>query len=105
MSWCTCEIGYYVPVSPNSTEEMSQTLETGESVRIFRVGGNAAKSEDVKVEIWVGDDLLLATHGDATRVTDLKYTGDGTYGLKIKLVNNSSQTETIGGYISAVKKY
>ncbi len=80
----------------------------GESWEIRTFTGNAAYVSDVAVcLVWdrggSAEEVLAATHGDATITVGREITGDGTKKLSIMLDNQSSETHTIGaGYTGVV---
>ena len=72
------------------------------TLSLFQFGGNGAKSADIKVEIiWDAlgtPDILFSTHDAQTEYTLEKLIGDGVKVLRIKLTNDSAQSETMGAY-------
>ena len=72
------------------------------TLSLFQFGGNGAKSADIKVEIiWDAlgtPDNLFSTHDAQTEYTLEKLIGDGVKVLRIKLTNDSAQSETMGAY-------
>lgn len=99
---------YYYQVSSSVYENSEYTVPNGGKLTIYEVGGNAARSSDVHIQIcWNpggGDQLcLFATHGDDKQHVNIgPFTGDGTKVVRIMLNNDSSQTETIGGWWKGV---
>ena len=95
----------YTTVSGNSTDQ-TQTYTPGnnEVIYVTCLSGDAATSNDVKVEIDWDDSPIFSTHNSNTQYAPqgsylTKLVGDGSKVLKIKLVNNSGQSETIGGRV------
>ena len=101
----------YKTVSASSTDQTTTyTPASGETIYVTCLSGDAAVSNDVKVEIdWDGNPIFT-THNSNTQLAPdgsylTKLEGNGTKVLKIKLVNNSSQSETIGGRVVGSIKY
>ena len=93
----------YAAVSASTTTKDEYTVPNGVTLKIYELGGNGCQSNEVKVEIKFDSDVLFVTHGDSIQnPEDLEITGDGSKKLSINLVNDSSVTETIGGYYKAV---
>jgi hypothetical protein len=97
---------FYKAVAASSSEEDSYTPDNNKMIYVKSVGGSTVFENSVKVEIRWGTDLdyeiIFVTHGDIVHkyndVAVLK--ADGTKSLKIILVNDSLETETIGGFYS-----
>lgn len=96
------ETKIYKLVSSYGSDSLDYTPANQEKIVIYEIGGSAAVSTDVKVEvIWDADgtpDVLFATHGAVTKSCRIELVGNATKKLRIKLTNDSSQSETIGAY-------
>ena len=94
---------YYATVSANSTSYNDFDIASGESFMVYSIGGDAVHLQDVKVEI-IRDplgtpEILLCVHGDTVQtVPNTKISGSDK--IRIKLTNDSDQSETIGGFIN-----
>lgn len=86
----------YTAVNATSTSTDTYTVPEGKTVNVHEVGASACYSQDVKVEILVNDNICFVTHGSGFRKAKCQATAGQT--IKIKKVNDSSNTETIGGY-------
>ena len=101
----------YTTVSADSTDETATyTPGSNEDLYVLVMSGDAAISNDVKVEILWDSSPLFSTHNSNTQTAPAgtyltKLEGNGSKVLKVKLTNNSSQSETIGGRIIAEKRY
>ena len=98
---------HYKSVSSSSTDSDEYTPANGKSIAIYEIGGNAAHSNEVKVEIKWNTEILFSTHGDSIqKMADgdrIELTADGSKKLVIKLTNDSDSTETLGGYYKMVE--
>ena len=100
----TVERRFYKLVSSNSSEVDDYILANGDTLEISDVGGNAGLSEDSVIQIiWnpggADEEIILATHGDASQeIFSKSFAGDGTKKLRIKLTNDKSVSDYIGGY-------
>lgn len=92
----------FASVPANSVVEDIVTPPNGKTGYFKEFGGCAANSQDVKIEITFGEMILFATHGTAMFSYNIKITGDGVKQLKIRLVNDTVQPETIGGYYKGI---
>lgn len=94
---------YYASVSSNDELYSDLDIASSEFLLLRNVGGNAVYSNDVKVEIVIDPtgtpEILLTTHGDTDQSMPTRKI-EGPKKIRIRLVNYSSQSETIGGYIS-----
>ena len=94
----------YCAISASSTETDEYTVPNGVDIKIYELGGNGCQNNEVKVEIKFDTEVLFVTHGDSIQMPEqLIRTGNGSKKLVINLVNDSSVTETIGGYYKAVE--
>lgn len=93
------ELLNYKKVSQYSTEEATLVVPNGKTIRLYELGGNGALNHDIKVEIKWDDEILFATHESMQRKSDIRLYGDGVKALSIKLFNETSGTETFGGYV------
>lgn len=95
----------YMAVSANTTDSSATyTPANGEKVHINMLSGDAAMSNDVKVCVVWDTTCIFSTHNSNTQIappgeTLYEITGDGSKVLKIDLVNNTDQTETIGARV------
>lgn len=88
----------YMSVEGNSVEVSEYTVPNGSKLVINRLGGNAALSSEVKVEIKFDTAVLFSTHGDDNQEASIACQGDGAKKVAIRLVNDSASAETIGGH-------
>lgn len=89
---------FYKLVSEGSVEEDILAVASGKDLYVKDIGGSSVYSNDVKVELVWGNEIVFATHGDSYQIVDKHFIGDGTKTMKIRLVNDSSIAETIGLY-------
>lgn len=97
------ETRHYKTVSGYSSDSNDYVIENGKKLLLEIFGGCAVLSNDIKVEIiWDATgtpEILFVTHGvvpEQHTIRELE--GNGTKKLRIKLINDSSQTETFGGH-------
>jgi len=93
------ELINYKKVFQYSTEEVTLVVPNGNVIRLVELGGNGALNHDIKVEIKWDNEILFATHESMQRKSDRRLVGDGVKALSIKLFNETSGTETFGGYV------
>jgi len=99
----TIEKRIYQTVSSYGSTTLDYVVPNGVTLRVLELGGSAARNNDIKVEImWdaLGSlEKIFSTHGDQPMQHSMSsYLGNGVKIMRIKLSNDSSQTETIGGY-------
>lgn len=97
----------YLCISASSTVTDEYTPASGTTLLVEEVGGNASISPDTIIKIvWddggAAEEIIFSTHGDATHMIQKQYTGDGSKKLTIKLTNNLTETDCIGGYWKGV---
>lgn len=101
----------YTTVSGSTTDgTVTYTPANNETIYVTCMSGDAAVSNDVKVEILWDGNPIFSTHNSNTQTAPsgtylTKLEGNGSKILKINLVNNSSQSETIGGRVIGSKIY
>lgn len=92
----------YKTVSSYSSETIDYTVGSSKTLAILEMGGDAVFDRDIKVEIiWDATgtpEKIFATHGSTLQKSLLELSGDGTKKIRIKLTNDSSSSETIGGF-------
>ena len=75
---------------------------SGKVLSIHEMGGSGANSPDIKVEIiWDADgtpETLFVTHGSTSESSLVQKTGDATKIMRVKLTNDSAQSETVEAY-------
>ena len=89
----------YDTVSQYSTSEQTLVPASGTGIRLIELGANGALNHDVKVEIRWDGDLIFVAHEASSRKSRERLFGDGSKALSIKLFNETSGTETFGGYV------
>jgi len=93
------ELRKYTQVLAESSVLEEYIIPDGKNIVLSEIGGDAARSENVKVELLWGTELFFSTHGDSVQRTIKECLGDGEKKLIIKLTNDTLVSETIGGYI------
>lgn len=95
----------FANVTASGSETKDYTVPNGEILAIRRFGGNAGLSPDTVVAlIWDeggGDEeVIFCTHGDADIVLDspIEKAGDGSKKLRIKLINDQTSDDFLGGF-------
>ena len=92
----------YGSVAAYSSVTEDYTVTNAKELSLHEMGADAVNSADIKVEIFWdaagANTLLFVTHGSNVERTLQKLTGNGTKVLRIKLTNDSAQSESIGGY-------
>jgi len=92
-------------VSSYSSEYLDYIPANGKVITFSEFGGTAPNDNNIKSEIiWDVSgtpELLFATHGPATQHSVKQITGNGTKILRLKIVNETSQTETCSVYFLA----
>ena len=90
----------YMQVAANDYEEDLQAVNSGQDLHVYSAGGNACYGMDVKVElILVGETtniVIFSTHGDDEQEVNQHYIPEESCNLKARLVNDTSNAETIG---------
>ena len=89
---------YYKSVAGNSIDKNEYVIPNGKFVLIRKVGGNSCFHDDVKIQVCFDDECLFSTHGDDMQAVEIELEGDGVKKLTIDLVNDSINSETVGGY-------
>lgn len=74
------------------------TPENGMRYSIYHRGGSANYSSETSVEIWFGDELLFSTYGSESDEVYINCDGDGVKQFKIRLINDSLYTATLGAF-------
>lgn len=103
MSAATTEFKEYVDEVTSLTESaMEIVIPNGETWEIVRWWGSANPSKDTHVCIvWdydtVNDEIVALTHTSEKRDVLREFTGDGTKKIAMVLVNDSLDTERLGG--------
>jgi len=92
------ETRLYKLVSAYDDETDTYVIPDGAILYIDEVGGDACFNNEVKVEIKFDTDIILCTHGSTKQRFTTILEGNGTKELTIKLINDSSSSETIGGF-------
>lgn len=82
-------------VAAYDVEEHSVNVSNGQTVYISEATGSSVYSNDVKVEVVLGNEVIFVTHGDKTENVDQHYTATEDTTLKIRLVNDSANSETL----------
>lgn len=90
-------------VEANSVFEDTQIIEDGKKVCIYDFKAGACFCNDVKVEVTFGDEVVRCCHGEVNERLRKEYTASGDTNLKLRLVNDTSQQETLKGYYWAKK--
>ena len=98
---------YYKSVSANASDTDEYVIPNGKTLSIFEFGGNASSTPltGIAIKYWDGttDTNLFSTHGDDRQaVGNIDYVGNGTKSIKIVLINDQAQADSLGGYWSAV---
>ncbi len=93
------EKNFFKMVSSQDMETDNTTLSDGEIWTISEMGGESVFNNEVKAEMKFGSDVLYATHGSGKLSTNQNIIGDGTKVFSMRLINDSSVSETIGVYI------
>ena len=93
---------HYGSVGANSEVEHDEVIPNGETWKITRFTANGAYLDDTMVCLcWDrgGDDdeLLAASHGDASIPMEKELVGDGSKKLTILLTNDTSSAHVMGG--------
>ena len=95
---------FYKSVAATSSEVDTYTPANGKKFWFKLVGGNAARNSEVNVKISYGTQVIFATHGDSEVKGKDTVVGDGSTQIKISLLNDSTSTETIGGYYEGIEE-
>lgn len=88
---------YSVPSYSNNSKLI--TPANGSTLVIKEFGTSGCLKSTVKIEMKLGDELLFSGHESISMLTDEEYDCNGIDSLTINLINDSSETETIGGWI------
>ena len=99
----TYEKRYYATISANSSSYSDFDIASGEYFVATCLGGDAVGSNDVKAEIIIDPtgtpEVLLSVHGDTVQEMPARII-DGVEKIRLKLTNDSGQSETFGCFIS-----
>jgi len=90
-------------VASSTTEYADYTPANGEKLFLIELGGCAAVSADVKVEILWDTERWFVTHGALHRPCKHDIVGDGTKKLRLKFVNDSGTGESLSAWIIGEK--
>ena len=99
----------YIQVPANDEVVLEYPLGAGDKMFIYEIGGNAAQNQNTKVDIRFGNDTAgweyhFATHGDSIHIKpEINLEGGAGLKLQLRLINDISGSETMGGFVKAQK--
>lgn len=91
---------YYASVAATSESTSDYVIPNGKTLALDEFGASPATDCIVEI-IWDATgtpDVLLSTASEASQHTFRELAGNGVKVLRVKLINNSAVSKTIGGY-------
>lgn len=92
---------YFAEVASYDSAQRDTVVPNGETWVLVSFTGSAAQVPGTVVKlIWDpagANELVAATHGDASLLLSKPITGDGSKVIRIKMENDTGNAETIGG--------
>lgn len=96
----------YKNVAANTSDDLDYIPADGETLLVWRAGGDSADNPDTNVcVVWDPDgtpEIIFSTYHDAQHENILKeFTGDNVKVLRILLTNDLSEPSYLGAYVQA----
>ena len=93
---------YFAEVAANVTSSKTVIIPNGETWELQKFSGAAAYISDSKaMVVWdfegAGEEVIYFTHGDGVFLGERQFAGDGVKKMAICLVNDSAESQFLGG--------